>query len=355
MIHSKAASDNKSCQRVEGADSLPLSEFEIIRHYFADIGRDFENQHDEVVLSGGDDCALLSLPENHRLALSIDTLVADRHFPADANAYDIARRTLAVSVSDLAAMGAKPVAFTLALTLPEFDQPWIKQFSQGLSDAAQYYEMALIGGDTTRGPLSLTVQVHGIVPAGKELRRSGANVGDKIFVSGSLGDAALALDIIQQRLSLPDGSDYFCSRYYCPSARVELGQALQGVASAAIDISDGLLADLNHILVASNVGAKLQVDQIPKSSAMLSLLNQGVISTDACEQHMLSGGDDYELCFTVAADQCASLIKSAKVLGVDVTEIGIVEACKDEDVERVNCFDREGKRVTYSKHGFQHF
>ncbi len=336
-------------------DSAALSEFEIIKHYFSGIGRDFEKQYDEVVLSGGDDCALLSLPDNHRLALSIDTLVADRHFPADAKAYDIARRALAVSVSDLAAMGAKPVAFTLALTLPEFKQPWIEQFSQGLHAAAQQYQMALIGGDTTRGPLSLTVQVHGIVPADKELRRSGAKQGDKIFVSGSLGDAALALEIIERRLSVKNESEYFCSRYYCPTARVQLGQKLQGIASAAIDISDGLLADLNHILVASNVAAKLYVETLPKSAAMISLLDESVISKSICQQHMLSGGDDYELCFTVAADQCAQLSEYADKNDLAITEVGVIEAYDANSTERLKCFDQQGGQVTYLKKGFQHF
>ena len=352
MVSSELLSSKKNADK-KPADGL--SEFEIIRHYFSGIGREFEARSEHVIISGGDDCALLALPENQQLAVSIDTLVANRHFPADASPDDIAFRALAVSVSDLAAMGARPIAFTLALTLPEFEPRWLAQFSQGLTAAAQQYGMALIGGDTTRGPLTITLQVHGAVAPSMALRRSAAQAGDKIFVSGSLGDAAIALDILQQRLSVTDEFDYFYSRFYRPSARVDLGQALVGVANTAIDISDGLLADLGHILAASDVAAQLQLAQLPRSAQMSALVDKGLLSDAVCEQHMLSGGDDYELCFTVGAEQCESLIKISEKFAINITEVGAVVPYTDRSKSRLQCFDKEGELVVYQKTGFQHF
>ncbi len=333
-----------------------LSEFEVIRRYFSNIGdSNPRNATSEaksaIVLSGGDDCALLSLPENNRLAISIDTLVVDTHFPKNALADDIARRSLAVAVSDLAAMGARPVAFTLALTLPDLNTQWLQRFSEGLHESACFYGVPLIGGDTTKGPLTITIQVHGIVAENTELRRSGASPGDKIYVSGYLGDAAVALDIIQQRLIVADSPrHYFYNRFYRPTARVELGQALLPLASSAIDISDGLLADVGHIAESSEVLAKIYPQKIPLSKELNELVQNQTIDKNAVEYYALTGGDDYELCFTVAAEFQSELLTYAASMEVNITEIGEIVAGRG-----VECLNSAGEQLDYKVKGYQHF
>jgi thiamine-monophosphate kinase len=325
---------------------MPLNEFSLIERFFSDIGFSSTQQFPHVVLGVGDDCALLDLAANHSLAVSSDSFVAGVHFPADAAPYDIARRCLAAAISDLAAMGAKPLGFSLALTLPGVDESWLQHFSDGLRESAEFYVIPLIGGDTTRGPLSITLHVHGSVPKSGALKRSGARPGDSIFVSGSLGDAAAALAVIEGNLSVPrEDQHYFYSRFYAPNARVVLGQTLLDVATAAIDVSDGLLADLGHITRASAVAAELDLHKLPISESL-----QRVDDAHKVGQFALSGGDDYELCFTARPDQHVFLAEFSELLDVRITEVGrIVEG------EGVNCLDAEGNAVLIASPGYRHF
>ncbi|ARN74412.1 thiamine-phosphate kinase [Oceanicoccus sagamiensis] len=336
------------------SDSGQLSEFDIIARYFADIDGgttvgttvDTTAGQSAVTLGVGDDCALLSLPPGQQLALSIDTLVSGRHFPENANPYQLAERALAVSISDLAAMGATPLAFTLALTLPAVDTQWLDGFSRGLRAAAQAYKLPLMGGDTTQGPLSLTVQVHGSVSAQTALKRSAAKPGDAIFVSGTIGDAAVALAMIQGRLTVDQAQQNFLNqRFYQPSARLDIGQGLLGLANAAIDISDGLLADLAHIAKASQLAAVVNVDQLPLSSVI-----KAVVEKPQALAYALSGGDDYELCFTAPPENRALIKTLGQQLGVPITEVGTMLAGSG-----VSCIDASGGDVSVDASGYQHF
>ncbi|MBL4827645.1 MAG: thiamine-phosphate kinase [Spongiibacteraceae bacterium] len=321
--------------------SSSLSEFEVIQHFFSNIGSSAE-----IDLGVGDDCALLSIPNGQRLALSIDSLLVGRHFPADAAPFDIAQRALAVSISDLAAMGARPLAFTLALSLPDVDQNWLQSFSEGLRASAGHYQIPLIGGDTTKGPLSITIQVHGLLPGKAGLQRDGAQPGDRIFVSGCLGDAAAALDVLQQKIILDTNKKkYFYSRFYQPQARITLGVALLNVANAAIDISDGLLADLTHIARASSVAATVYSEKIPFSDVLVQSVNN-----DQALRYALTGGDDYELCFTANARHRQQLAKYADMFGVPITEIGEITSG-----EGVQCLDQQGCALEFAVTGYQHF
>lgn len=272
-----------------------MGEFELIQHYFRQHSA--ENTPDSVLLGIGDDAALLQPPPGESLAVSVDTLVSGVHFPEDAPAEDIAQRALRVNLSDLAAMGAQPLWFTLALSLPEVSEPWLRDFSRGLFEAAAQYGCSLVGGDTTAGPLTVTIQVMGAVKPSEALRRDGAQAGDYVLVTHSLGDSAAGLSVLQNRLDQPldaRASAYLRERYYRPEPRLAEGRALRGLASAALDISDGLLADLGHICRASDLGAELYLDDLPLSAAL-----QGLADRDQALEWALSGGDDYELCFTV--------------------------------------------------------
>jgi thiamine-monophosphate kinase len=316
---------------------MSLSEFELIQQYFSDIR--YANS-DAVALGVGDDCALLQLKPEEQMALSIDTLVAGVHFHEDSNPYDIATRSIAVTVSDLAAMGANPLAFTLALTLPKADSAWLEPFSRGLRESAERYGLSLIGGDTTRGPLSLTLQVHGSVPVGQALTRSGAQVGDLILVSGSLGDGRAALDCFDPEF--PIAKEYreeLIEHFHRPQARVELGVSLREVATAAIDVSDGLLADLGHIARASGVTAQLALESLPISPA----LRQNWAAEQA-QQYALSGGDDYELLFTAAPDYFLKMPSSS----TQITVIGQILSRTEAD-----CVDGTGNPLNDS--GYKHF
>ena len=325
---------------------MAVSEFELIARYFSDIGDVNPSPNNPVVLAGGDDCALLEVPSNHQLALSIDTLNSGVHFPDDAHPTDIARRSLAVAVSDLAAMGAKPVAFTLSLCLPVVVERWLQDFSAGLKASAQDYGMTLIGGDTTKGPLSLAIQVHGVVPEHQAIRRSGAEIGDCIFVTGTLGDAAAALALIQDNLRVSaEQQAFLLSRFYQPQARVQVGESLRGTASSAIDVSDGLLADLGHILKASGVGAELYCADLP-----LSPVVQAVCDQQTAQRYALSGGDDYELCFTVSPDRREQIIELSEMLDLPMTEIGRIVMG-----ENIQCLDHKGQPIAMTSTGYQHF
>ena len=325
---------------------MAVSEFELIARYFSDIGQVQPSANNPVILAGGDDCALLEVPQGHQLALSIDTLNSGVHFPVDANPHDIAQRCLAVAVSDLAAMGAKPLAFTLSLCMPSIEENWLQHFSAGLKKAAKLYGITLIGGDTTKGPLSLAVQVHGVLPSHQAIRRSGADVGDCIFVTGSLGDAAAALALINGQLRANRQQQKFLlSRFYQPQARVDIGESLRGTATAAIDISDGLLADLGHILKASGVGAELYCADLPKSATL-----QSVCPDDDALRYALTGGDDYELCFTVSPNRREHINELAEMLDVAITEVGRIVMG-----DALQCLDQKGQVVDFQTMGYQHF
>ncbi len=261
---------------------MAISEFDVIERYFR-RGRPLR---DDVVLGVGDDAALLQVPANHQLVATVDTLIAGRHFPQHTAAFDVAYKALAVSLSDLAAMGADPAWATLALTLPEADESWLKAFAEGFFQLAKRYRVDLVGGDTTRGPLSVTLQLLGLVEEGKAMRRAGARPGQKIFVTGTLGDAAYALrEVSSGNEADPD----LLRRLNRPEPRLEFALALAGTAAAAIDISDGLLADLGHIVAASRCGALLWVDRLPRAPALTAKASEEVLD---CQ---LLGGDDYEL------------------------------------------------------------
>lgn len=320
----------------------PLSEFSLIDTFFAGLC----TAHPLVDLAVGDDCALLAVPPGQRLAISVDTVVAGRHFPEDAAPADIAYRALAVAASDLAAMAATPLAATLALTLPTAEHDWLAAFSDGLRQALADYELVLVGGDTTRGPLAITVQVHGLVAEGRALLRSGARVGDQVLVSGSLGDAGAALAVFAGHLAAtPAQQRYLHQRFYRPSPRLQLASRLASVASSAIDISDGLLADLGHIAERSGVAAVIEGGAVPLSDCL-----QQVADHERALQWALTAGDDYELCFTVPRERMPELTAIAAASGVGLTRVGEVIAGRG-----VRAVDGHGNPLPFAASGFQHF
>lgn len=300
---------------------------------------------DDVRLGIGDDAALLAVPAGQELAVAIDTLVEGVHFPIGTAAVDIGWKSLAVNLSDLAAMGATPAWALLALTLPSADASLVDGLANGFAQLAQTYRLALVGGDTTRGPFTLSVAVHGFVPPGKALKRSGAQVGDAVLVTGTLGDAAAGLQLVQKGSHADARSTFLIERLNRPTPRVAAGLALRGHANACIDISDGLLADLGHLCAASNVGAEIETSLLPRSSALLDLFDQ-----DVARDFALSGGDDYELCFTVPAQHLAAVQADLARLGCGVTKIGrIVEG------GGVSVRDPEGRWLEPARNGWDHF
>jgi thiamine-monophosphate kinase len=324
---------------------VSLGEFELIDTYFRRPAR-------HAALGVGDDCALLETPSGLQLAVSCDTLVAGRHFAPDADARSLGHKALAVNLSDLAACGARPSAFLLALTLPRVDEVFLAAFAQGLWALADLYAMDLIGGDTTSGPLSMTITVFGEVPRGQALLRSGARAGDDVWVSGTLGDARLALEAQRGRLSAatPALLDAARARLDRPSPRVALGQALRGVASAAVDVSDGLLADLGHVVEASSraaglrLGARIDAGALPLSEGVAALAPTWQLDC------ALAGGDDYELCFTAPAQLATAVEAAAGTAGVPVTRIGRIEAGGG-----VQVLQADGRRIEREFGGFDHF
>lgn len=275
---------------------MSATEFDLIYRYFSSLGAG-----QAVDLSVGDDCAILRLATGERLATSVDTVVAGVHFPEDSFPEDIGFRAVSVAASDLAAIGARPLGMTIALTLPEADEFWINAFSQGVAQAVSLYDLPLIGGDTTRGPLTITVQVLGALPMQQALLRGGARIGDGVYVSGTVGDAAAALAFLNDQWQpSPQDAEFLLQRFNRPIARLDLGQELLGKASAAIDISDGLLADAGHIAAASGVGIRVDAAALPLSAALRAHgdSEQGL-------RWALAGGDDYELCFCLPAEQVA--------------------------------------------------
>lgn len=292
-----------------------LSEFELIKRFFAPLSP----QQPDVRVGIGDDAAVLKMPSRHELVVSTDTLVEGVHFPQDAEPQKIAYKALASNLSDLAAMGATPRWFTLALTLPKAQENWLKRFSEGLKACAKSFQIGLVGGDTTKGPLlSTSITVIGIVPVGDAITRSGAESGDLVVVTGTLGDAGYALKLLNTFSAATP--NYFLDRYWRPSPRIGVGMALRKIATSMIDISDGFSADLNHILEASHVGATVNVEQLPLSDELVKSLPQ----QEAIEL-ALSAGDDYELCFTVPPTHLAALETIFSKLNCRYTQVGKIE------------------------------
>ncbi len=310
---------------------MSISEFGLIRRYFT---RPLSNRSVNQ-LGIGDDCALMAVPAGHELAITTDTMVEGVHFFAGADPRQLGHKLLAVNLSDLAAMGAEPVAVTLALTIPKIDASWLSEFSQGMAQLAKQFSVDLIGGDTSSGPLTLTLQAMGLVPQGLALKRSGAKVGDFIFVTGCLGDAGLGLKIEQ---------GYCCSspervlqQFHQPDPRIAEGLRLRNYASACIDLSDGIASDLKHILQHSGVGARLDWDKIPRSKQV-----DEYIQTSNDWLLPLTAGEDYQLCFTVDPDKVASI-------PIECTQIGEIEA------EQGLRIQRSGRISQLEDKGFEHF
>lgn len=318
---------------------MALSEFELIERHFA--GRQIGGA--QVVLGIGDDCALLDVPPGMSLAVSVDTSIAGVHFPAEMPPEDVGYRALAVNLSDLAAMGAEPSWFTLALTLGEADESWLTAFSTGLFELASRFEVPLVGGDVTRGALGICIEVGGLVPKGKALLRSGARPGDAVYVTGTLGDAAAALALGQD---VAAGAMDLVGRLNRPTPRIEAGLALRDLASACIDISDGLAADLGHVLRRSGVGATIELEALPRSAAFRAAAPR-LADPDAL---VLGGGDDYELCFTVPPEQEERLAARFGDVDCPIARIGRIEV-----VPGLRCVDGQGGAVAIRRPGYRHF
>ena len=331
-----------------------MSEFDLIRRHFT-------RATPNALLGIGDDAALLQVSAGNVLAVSTDMLVSGTHFLADADPYLLGHKTLAVNLSDMAAMGAVPRWAILAISLPEADEAWLERFSAGFFALARQYGVELVGGDTTRGPLNLCVTIFGEVPAQQALRRNGARLGDEIWVSGCLGDAALALAHLQGRIALSEAELADCApALHQPQPRVALGLALRGVANCAIDISDGLLADLGHILDSSQVGAHIEFAALPLSPAMLEYMGarasrpqasgRDARAPEIVKQCALSGGDDYELCFTAPAMRHAELLSIGARLELPLTCIGKIVAGQGCIVH-----DASGNTINVEAGGYDHF
>lgn len=317
------------------------SEFQLIADYFTRPVR----RSDRLGLGVGDDCALLTPSPGMQLAVSTDMLVEGRHFFAGAEPRALGHKCLAVNLSDLAAMGARPLAFTLALALPEANEAWLAPFSQGMLALADEHDCELIGGDTTKGPLNICITVFGEVPLDTALRRDSAQVGDDIWISGTLGDARLALAGYLGEIELDAAAqEQAAERMHRPTPRVALGRQLRGVAHAAIDISDGLCGDLQHILDRSKVGATLNADALP-AGPMLAPREQ-----DLRRRFTLSGGDDYELCFTAARIKHDAIMVASREAGVAVKQIGRIEAAPG-----LRIVGSDGKPLNIATPSFDHF
>ncbi|HEV7914959.1 MAG TPA: thiamine-phosphate kinase [Albitalea sp.] len=317
---------------------MALGEFDLIQKYFTREVR-------RAALGIGDDCALFAPTPGMQIATSSDMLVEGRHFLSTVAPDRLGHKALAVNLSDLAACGARPIAFTLALSLPRVDEAFLDGFSRGLFALADEQHCELIGGDTTQGPLNICISVFGEVPAGAALLRSGARAGDDIYLSGTVGDARLALEVFRGHLAA-EGSGFDAVRraMELPQPRVALGLALRGVAHSAIDVSDGLLGDLSHILRRSGVGATVQVDAVPRSGALRA---QPLAWQRVCT---LAGGDDYELVFTAAASQSGAVQDAARQAGVAVTRIGQIN-----DAPGLRLVDGDGRDVANTFGSFDHF
>ncbi len=313
-------------------------EFDLIQHWFTRTSR-----REDIRVGIGDDAAVLHPPQQQDLVLAVDTLIEGVHFPLSTPPEAIGYKSLAVNLSDLAAMGADPAWATLALSLPTADEAWLADFSKGFFGLAEQYDVALVGGDTTRGNLTITVQVCGHLPINQALRRSAAEPGDGIYVTGTLGDAGLALEWLSGKRNLSDTeADFVLTRLNWPTPRIEAGRALRGIAHAAIDISDGLLADLMHILSASGMGADLQAQSIPLSETVRKQAGGLLLA--------LSAGDDYELVFTLPESTEADMLCQMADIGVSVTQIGQISAHPG-----LRIFDGAGQPMPIARTGYNHF
>lgn len=317
-----------------------VDEFELIRRFFSK-----DNNDASVVLGVGDDGAIISPSPGHNLVVSTDTLIENVHFPDCLPPEDIGYRCVAVNVSDIAAMGARARWITLALTLPDVDEKWLQKFSEGLYHAAQKYDVSLIGGDTTSAQqIALTISITGEVLPHQAITRSQASRDELIFVTGSLGDAAAGLDLLINSSASSEAEKFLMQRFSRPTARSEIGQALCGVATAAIDISDGLYADTKKLLLSSELGGHLYVDRLPISMQLKQIYNQ--------EQRLkfaLSGGDDYELLFTAPAIKLDEILKISHIYNIPITEIGVVR-----NHSKLNC-SLNDKLINYDDNGYLHF
>lgn len=321
--------------RIVGA---ALSEFALIDQLRARM----DSARSDVALGIGDDAALLDVPAGRQLVACTDTLVAGVHFLPETAPADIGWKSLAVNLSDLAAMGAEPAWALLALTLPRGDADFVRDFAAGFAALARMHGVSLVGGDTTQGPLSITVTALGVIPSGGALARSGARAGDSVFVTGALGDAAGALRLLRDEKPVPDA---LLARLHRPLPQVSAGMALRGLASACIDISDGLAADLGHVCAGSGVGAELDADALPMSAAL-----RAAFDAPACRGFALTGGDDYELCFTVAESHVQAIERAFGALGVPATRIGRIVAGAG-----VRVLDSHGNPIEMPRAGWEHF
>lgn len=323
--------------------TMAKNEFDIIKHYFAQQ----QLQRDDVALAIGDDCALVNVPVDFSVAVSTDSLVAGTHFLADADPASVAYKALASNLSDLAAMGATPAWVSLALTLPTIDETWLAPFCHSFFELANQYNIQLIGGDTTKGPLSITLTVQGLVPRGQALTRSGAQVGDDIYVTGDLGDSAAGLALILQQQHCDQHlAATLIERHFKASPRVNVGEALRGIASAALDISDGVVADVQHIAARSNVAIEIEVEQLPLSAELLAFCDG---DRQQAQQLALSSGEEYELCFTASAANRDALKVALAHTNIKYTCIGKVKTGSGLSLLQ------SGKPLTWQLFGWDHF
>jgi thiamine-monophosphate kinase len=317
-----------------------MNEFSLIENFFKKQAL----VRDDVIFGIGDDAACLQIPENYHLLVSTDTLVAEVHFLSEWDAYDIAWKAVMVNVSDMAAMAATPCWISLALTLPEYNEPWLAQFSEGLHKALKVFNISLIGGDMTRGSLSMTLTIHGLTPKGQAIRRKGASVGDVIWVTGELGAAALAVEFLHNSDIASEDMSILMDKLQHPKPRVDVIDLLRDYASAAIDISDGLSADLYHICEASGVGACLSLADIPIHPLVKKYKKEQAIDFS------LIGGDDYELCFTSKATNQSQIANALAASGLYCYPIGIIE--KEPGLRTQ---DSQGNIASFMPRGYSHF
>jgi len=319
-----------------------MNEFEIIDQFLA-----LKSKNRKDVLQGvGDDCALLKVPRGQRLAVTMDTLISGVHFLEDCDPAHIAHKAIAVNLSDLAAAGAEPAWITMSLSMPKYDKTWLENFHRGLKEMVEYFGIQVIGGDTCRGNLSITIQAHGFVPEHVFCRRNTAKAGELVCVTGNLGDAALGLLIAQNKIQnvSQDVKEYLLKKFLTPYPQVAAGIALRSRATAGIDISDGLLADVNHLSQSSNVGVLLRWERIPLSEQAKSVADKNLLMKSA-----LSGGDDYELCFTVKEDELQATQLALETVGAKCIPIGRLSGKPG-----VRVLDHD-KEVELTDFGFQHF
>lgn len=317
-----------------------MNEFELIHRYFK------KHDQDVSVIKGiGDDAAIIKTSKGHNLVISTDTLLEGVHFPTKMSPHDIGYRCVAVNISDMAAMGATPRWLTLALSLPSFDQEWLENFSLGLFAAAKEYKVTLVGGDTTSGQqLTITISITGEVKSNSAITRARARPGDLLFVTGTIGDAAAGLSLIGDTNTLGEDEQLLMERFSRPSARIEVGQSLLDIASAAIDVSDGLFADTGKLLKASGVGGSINVNQIPFSQSMTNLY-----SFEKRQEFALNGGDDYELLFAVPESGIEQLNRIKETLDTPITQIGAVS-----EKIGLECI-LDNKKIEYEHNGYLHF